>query len=75
MRRTMDAAGITVLLFLENENTKCGRFLDIIESDIRKTDGNAEFKVDYCFDTFTVNAKFSSGFGYSCEVQRTVTYN
>ena len=66
---------LRVLLFLENENTKCGRFLDIIESDIRKTDGNAEFKVDYCFDTFTVNAKFSSGFGYSCEVQRTVTYN
>lgn len=61
---------LRIMLFLQNEDTRTFRAMDIMEMDIRKTAGNARFRVDACFDTYQADLSVSSGFGYSYEMSR-----
>ena len=43
---------------------------DVIEMDIRQTPGNANFRLDGCFDTYTAHMEVESRFGYTYEMTR-----
>jgi len=66
---------LRLLLYAENRATKSLRLMDIMESDIRDTNGNASFRMDLCFDTFSLETQVASGYGYEYAVRRCVTYN
>lgn len=63
-----------IMLFLEDENTKNRRTMDIMEMDIRQTPGNRYFCMDACFDAFTAEISVSSGFGYRYDIKRCYGY-
>ena len=49
---------LRVLLALQNPEEKVNRSLDIVEMDIRATDGNENFRIDRCIDYMEVNFGF-----------------
>ena len=59
-----------IMLFLQNKDTRTMRAMDIMEMDIRRTAGNARFRMDACFDTYQADLSVSSAFGYTCEMSR-----
>ena len=61
---------LRIMLFLENSERKNMRAMDIMEMDIRRTPGNAVFRLDGCFDTYEAHMAVTSGFGYSYEMTR-----
>lgn len=68
-------AYLRILLYLENGSRKNYRLMDLMEMDIRRTKGNEAFRMDWCLDTFRLEAEASSSFGYSYTIEREVTYN
>lgn len=61
---------LQIMLFLENKEKRTFRAMDIMEMDIRRTPGNARFRMDACFDTYQADLSVSSRFGYSYEMTR-----
>ena len=61
---------LQIMLFLQNNVTKTFHAMDIMEMDIRRTAGNARFKIDACFDTYEADLSVSSDFGYSYKLRR-----
>lgn len=61
---------LQIMLFLQNQENRTYRAMDIIEMDIRRTPGNGRFRLDDCFDTYQAKLSVSSGFGYSYEMTR-----
>ncbi|MDE7259535.1 MAG: hypothetical protein K2N77_09915 [Lachnospiraceae bacterium] len=61
---------LQIMLFLENQEKRTFRAMDIMEMDIRRTAGNAGFRLDACFDTYQADLSVSSRFGYSYEMTR-----
>ena len=61
---------LQIMLFLENQEKRTFRAMDIMEMDIRRTAGNAGFRLDACFDTYQADMSVSSRFGYSYEMTR-----
>ena len=57
---------------MEDSKTKNMRAMDIMEMDIRLTEGNANFRIDACFDSYLSDISISSGFGYHCNIQKKV---
>ncbi len=53
---------------------KTQRLMDIIEMDIRRTDGNREFKVDHCLDVFCGELVVGTSFGYEVKIERVYGY-
>jgi hypothetical protein len=51
------------------------RLMDIMEADIRETDGNENFRMDWCMDAFGISSVTKSSFGYSYPLKREVSYN
>ena len=50
------------------------RFMDIIEMDIRRTEGNREFKIDHCLDTFCGELVVGTSYGYEVKIERVYGY-
>ena len=61
---------LQIMLFLQDKATRTYRAMDIMEMDIRRTPGNARFRLDGCFDTYEAHMSVVSGFGYSYEMTR-----
>lgn len=61
---------LQIMLFLQNAETRTERAMDIIEMDIRRTPGNARFRLDGCFDAYQARLLVNSRFGYSYEMTR-----
>lgn len=61
---------LRIMLFLEDQDTRTFRAMDVMEMDIRRTAGNARFRMDACFDTYRADLSVSGGFGYSYEMSR-----
>ena len=61
-------------LFMVDLNTKTMRLADIIEMDVRKTAGNAAFKLDHCLDTFCAEIRIRTRYGYDCKIERIYGY-
>lgn len=53
---------------------KTQRLADIIEMDIRKTAGNAEFMIDHCLDVFRAEVTIATEYGYDCKIERVYGY-
>ncbi len=63
-----------ILLYLTNSQKLTFRFMDLMEMDIRITDGNAEFRMDGCIEWMSVQAIVRSRMGYVHNVQAQVAY-
>jgi hypothetical protein len=55
---------LAVLMMFGNEQDKLSRSLDIVEMDMRQTDGNSGFKIDKCIDYMNVKFGFNNGYGH-----------
>lgn len=65
---------LRVFLALENSDTKTKRFMNLVEMDIRKTDGNRYFRLDACVDYVEAEAFISSGYGANYSILRSYAY-
>lgn len=66
---------LRVMLYLESSEVKNMRAMDIMEMDIRATGGNANFRMDACFDSYLADISISSAFGYHCDFQKRYGYD
>ena len=57
---------------LHLEKTK--HMMDIMEMDIRQTEGNAGFKLDYCVDIFRARLEVGTKYGYEVGIERIYGY-
>jgi hypothetical protein len=62
-----------LLLFLQNEDKKLARVMDIIEMDIRLTPGNRNFRIDWCLESLQARIDFSDKYG-SYAIERRYGY-
>ncbi len=55
---------LRIFLILMNPDQLSQRAMDMVEADIRMTEGNENFRIDACIDTVAVNIETYSKFGY-----------
>lgn len=65
---------LAMLLLTEKHEDKLNRMMDLIEMDIRNTDGNHQFRLDTCVDYLEAQVVVESGYGYGCEITRSYYY-
>lgn len=65
---------LRVLLFLQKQEILIGRFMDVVEMDIRLTEGNKSFRLDGCLDYFGMHGVIRSAYGYEFEISRAHGY-
>ena len=51
------------------------RTMDIMEMDIRQTEGNESFRMDWCLDAFSMKADVKSRLGYEFVLIKSEGYN
>lgn len=56
---------LRILMMLTSKKALVGRAMDMVEADIRLTEGNSDFRMDACIDTVCVDIGVRSSFGYS----------
>lgn len=61
---------LRVLMFLQNQEKLIARFMDVVEMDIRLTEGNGHFRLDGCMDYFGFAARLHSAYGYDFAIDR-----
>ena len=66
---------LQALLLLEGSSVKSLRAMDIMEMDIRMTEGNSGFRMDWCLDAFSMKATVGSRFGYEFELTKCEGYD
>lgn len=66
---------LKAMLYLEGAQTKNRRFLDLCEMNVRLSEGNEQFRIDWCMDNFAYTAGAESKFGYHFVKKRAVGYN
>lgn len=57
-----------------NKEKKVARSLDIVEMDIRETDGNEYFRIDQCVDYLKVGFGFVDAAGHDFVFERLMCY-
>lgn len=67
-------AYLRVLLGLMNQQKKVARSLDIVEMDIRETEGNRYFRIDQCIDYMKVNFGFADAAGHDFVFEKMMCY-
>lgn len=55
---------LRVFMTLTDMDKLTGRAMDMVEADIRMTEGNGAFCLDGCYDCLEFDIRMSSGFGY-----------
>ena len=65
---------LRIKLFMTPHTDKILRMMDVIEMDIRKTEGNSEFMLDYCIDVFRAELVVGTRYGYECKIERIYGY-
>lgn len=61
---------LRIFLFLQKQEILIGRFMNVVEMDIRLTEGNESFRMDGCIDYVGMSAVIHSGYGYDFEISR-----
>lgn len=61
---------LRIFLYLTGEKKLMSRFEDLVEMDLRKTDGNEYFRIDNCFDEIQAGITVSSDHGYELTAVR-----
>lgn len=67
-------AYLRVLLGLMNKQKKIVRSLDIVEMDVRGTDGNKYFRIDQCIDFIKVKFGFMDAAGHDFVFEKRMCY-
>ena len=62
------------LLFTVSDNTKTFRTMDVMEMDIRRTEGNHFFRMDGCTDCILAKMSTSNGLGIEVNLERRYGY-
>ncbi|MBO6240457.1 MAG: hypothetical protein J6O61_06390 [Butyrivibrio sp.] len=65
---------LRMIVFMTNFDKKTQRLMDIMEMDIRKTVGNAEFRIDHCLDCFRAEIEIGTSYGYEARIERVYGY-
>ena len=80
LEQTKDGDGLDyamylrMLLLMEKPHTKTERFMDIVEMNLRKTDGNRYFRMDGCMDGITASVRISGAGNNVCHVIKEYSY-
>ncbi|SFC83491.1 DUF5702 domain-containing protein [Butyrivibrio sp. YAB3001] len=61
-------------LLMTDSDKKISRMMDVIEMDVRRTDGNSQFMLDYCVDIFKAEIDVETKSGYECTIERAYGY-
>lgn len=61
-------------LAISSEETINMRLMDVMEMDIRLTDGNGKFRMDNQIYQLTATTNVSSKYGYGCSIKRNYSY-
>lgn len=65
---------LRVIMMLMDLDTLTVRAMDMVEADIRLTEGNENFRMDGCYSTVQAKLNFESGHGYAFEAVRKRSY-
>lgn len=65
---------LRIFMMLTDLDTLTWRAMNMVEADIRVTPGNADFRLDACYDKLEAVVRIDSFFGYEFEIQRKRTY-
>lgn len=65
---------LRVLMMLTGLDTLTQRAMSLVEANLRKTPGNAGFRLDACIDRLEVCVCIKSSYGYEFQVQRQRSY-
>ena len=62
-------------MMMTDVDTITARAMNMVEADIRMTPGNAQFRLDGCYETVEACIRIGSPHGYHYEITRKVSYN
>ena len=65
---------LRILMFLTDLDVLTARAMNMVEADIRLTQGNGNFRLDACCDRLEMQVEISSSFGYAFQIQRERSY-
>ncbi|MBQ9606489.1 MAG: hypothetical protein IJV16_04860 [Lachnospiraceae bacterium] len=65
---------LRVFLMAENKTTKCMRAMDIIEMNLRRTEGNKNFRMDGCVEYVSMTAVMTCKGRYELTIDRKMSY-
>lgn len=66
---------LRVFMMLTGLDKLTGRAMNMVEADIRMTEGNAAFCLDGCYDRMEFDIRMSSSFGYKYQLIRDRAYD
>lgn len=65
---------LRIFMYLTDEDTLTARAMNLVEADLRLTEGNEAFRLDACIPEAEIKVQIDSSYGYSCEVIREKSY-
>lgn len=65
---------LRLFLYFSDLETTTYRFIDIVEMDIRQTEGNQYFRMDACVDYLECEVILESGYGYEYKIKHAKGY-
>lgn len=65
---------LRIFMMLADTDTVTVRAMDLVEADIRNTDGNGAFRLDGCYEMVEVYLQFDSCHGYEYQIRRQKSY-
>ncbi len=65
---------LRIFLYMQSPTVKVYRCMDMMEADIRLTEGNEEFRMDACADAVSMEIGMNSGYGYFYTLERKYGY-
>lgn len=66
---------LRVFMMLTDLSMLTGRAMNMVEADIRMTEGNGAFRLDGCYDCAEFDIRISSDFGYAYQLNRRRSYD
>ena len=65
---------LRVFLAAENKTLKCMRAMDVIEMNLRQTEGNRNFRMDGCVEYISMSAAMTCRGRYRLYIDRKMSY-
>lgn len=65
---------LRIFMMVSDVDTITGRAMDMVEADIRKTPGNASFRLDGCYAAVEARIRIGSSHGFQYEITRQKSY-
>ena len=66
---------LRLFMVMKPEDEITMRAMDMVECDIRLTEGNEKFRLDNCLHTVKCNIRVNSAYGYEYEITRVRGYD